>query len=70
METNENTLVLISVILMILKLTGVINWSWWFVAMPLIIPFVFAISLGLFYKVILSSINKKIKSITNEIQGD
>lgn len=29
---------LLTLILITLKLTGVITWSWWFVLLPLIIP--------------------------------
>lgn len=31
---------LLTLILITLKLTGVITWSWWFVLLPAIIPFI------------------------------
>ena len=33
-------------VFLILKLAGVIAWSWWWVTSPLWIPFVFALAVG------------------------
>ena len=49
METTKNVKVSYSLttplflIFLILKLTGVINWSWWWVTSPLWIPLLFGI---------------------------
>lgn len=39
----------IGLVLIILKLTGIIDWSWWVVTMPLWGGFVFFISIILFF---------------------
>lgn len=36
------------VVFLVLKLTGVIGWSWWWVTSPLWIPFVWAMAVALF----------------------
>lgn len=35
-----------------LKLTGYINWSWWWVLSPVWIPFAFGVIIGLFIVII------------------
>lgn len=36
------------VVFLVLKLTGVIGWSWWWVVSPLWIPFVWGAAVALF----------------------
>ena len=43
---------LTSLIFMILKLTNVINWSWWVVTMPLWLPY--ALVIGFFFIIIVA----------------
>lgn len=38
-------LILLSVVLLILKLTGVIGWSWWIVAAPVLVALGFWLAL-------------------------
>ena len=38
-ETNFNSIIpILTIIFVIFKLTGIINWSWWWVFSPLLIP--------------------------------
>jgi hypothetical protein len=39
---------LLFIVFLLLKLTGLINWSWWWVTSPLWIPIVFAFSISIF----------------------
>jgi fucose 4-O-acetylase-like acetyltransferase len=38
-KEGKSTLTIILVVLVILKLTGLISWSWWIVTLPFTIPF-------------------------------
>lgn len=38
----------LTIVFVILKLTNVINWSWWFVLMPLWLPIVIVLSVMFF----------------------
>ena len=38
---------LLFIAFMVLKLTNVINWSWWWVTAPLWIPFAIAVGIGI-----------------------
>lgn len=52
--TNICFLELLGIVFIILKLCGVINWSWWFVLMPLYIPaLVFIVAIIIFGMVML-----------------
>jgi hypothetical protein len=42
-KIESKMFVFLSIILVILKLTHVINWSWWLIILPLFIPMVIAI---------------------------
>lgn len=44
-------------ILMLLKLTGVIAWSWWWITAPVWIPFLLAVILVVIYFVLLRKYN-------------
>ena len=45
-QSSESGIGFLFILFLILKLTGVINWSWWWVTSPLWIPFALAFSLG------------------------
>ena len=47
-KKTESTLRYVFLIFLVLKLTGVIDWSWWYVAMPLYAPYVAGI-IGLMF---------------------
>ena len=52
----------IGLILILLKLTGVINWSWWYVTAPLWGGFLFFITMaGLFFLIALLFNNGNVK---------
>ncbi len=54
----------IGLILIILKLTGVIDWSWWYVTLPLWGGFLFfVIMVGLFFLIALAFKNGNVKWI-------
>lgn len=80
-EEKKNTILLVSVgvtsavafiILMILKLTKIITWSWWFVTLPLWGPvgllFIFILIVVAVFIVIIifTTIRKKIKDKKNK----
>jgi uncharacterized membrane protein YhdT len=50
MKNSKNLSVsgLLFIVFLVLKLTGFINWSWWWVTSPLWIPIVFAFSISIF----------------------
>lgn len=53
-NTNICFLEVLGIVFIILKLCGVINWSWWFVLMPLYIPaLVFIVAIIIFGMVML-----------------
>lgn len=41
---SPNFLFILTLIFIVLKATGTVSWSWWWVLSPLWLPFVFAIS--------------------------
>jgi hypothetical protein len=43
-----NTILILFIIFLTLKLTNIIDWSWWLVTSPLWLPFVIIISIILF----------------------
>ena len=45
-QSSESGIGFLFILFLILKLTGAINWSWWWVTSPLWIPFALAFSLG------------------------
>lgn len=45
------------VVFLVLKLTGVIAWSWWWVAAPIWIPFLLAVILVIAFFVLLGKYN-------------
>lgn len=45
------------VVFLVLKLTGVIAWSWWWVAAPIWIPFLIAVILVIAFFVLLRKYN-------------
>ena len=46
-QLSETGIGFLFILFLILKLTGVINWSWWWVTSPLWIPFALAFGIGI-----------------------
>jgi len=44
---GSSIIITLSIVFVVFKLTGVINWSWWWVTSPLWLPIATVISLGL-----------------------
>lgn len=49
---------LLTIVFVVLKLTNVIDWTWFFVLLPEIIAFVFYIALIVFQIVVAAKVNK------------
>ena len=69
-EVSKSTLgssiiITLSIVFVTFKLTGVINWSWWWVTSPLWLPIATAISLGL-----LAFILGKVAILLNQNRGN
>lgn len=47
-----NLFELLLVIFIVLKLVGVINWSWWWVMSPFWIPLILAVLIGIIYVIV------------------
>ena len=52
---NEGTsmFTLMFIVFLVLKLTGAISWSWWFITMPLWLPFSVVVCFMLFYFILI-----------------
>ena len=57
MKYQTNVCLYLFLVFLILKLTGDIAWSWWWVTAPLWIPLVIAIAVIIVCSIILSIIN-------------
>jgi len=47
-DTGENTLGTIFIVLTLLKIFGLVNFSWWWLLIPFWIPILLAIVIGMF----------------------
>ncbi|MEG1009359.1 MAG: hypothetical protein RSE41_01140 [Clostridia bacterium] len=47
-KTESNSIsITLFIVFLILKLTGVIDWSWWYITMPLWLPFIIMIVIAI-----------------------
>lgn len=70
MKINVGLLNLLTIVFVILKLVGVITWSWWLILLPTIIWWLnILVSFILFISFMLSLINRLIKKVKAEINN-
>ena len=58
-SVSINIATILFVVFLVLKLTGVISWSWWWVTAPLWIPFCFGLMVATILVVVRVIIRKK-----------
>lgn len=57
---------LLTVVFIVLKLTGVIDWAWWLVLLPVIIAVVLYIAIFILHLVVSCGLRKEMKKMHND----
>lgn len=65
-EINLNWTILLTIVFVVLKLTNVIDWSWWWVLAPIWIPFLIALLLILIGFIFFKDVSVEYKNLIEE----